>query len=64
MNEGLAILTVIGLFLFRIGIPLILLIALGTLLEKHQTRQRAEMMKIHKLYTELEEEENESQKAA
>lgn len=68
MNDIITILTVIGLFLIRIGIPLILLVAIGTLIERHQTRQRAEMMKIHKLYEQMEqtdlEDESEAQKVA
>lgn len=48
MNEIYAILTVIGLFLLRIGLPLILLIALGTLLERHEARRRAQIKKMYK----------------
>ena len=57
MNDIWVVLTVIGMFLVRIGIPLILLVAIGTLIERHQTRQRVEMMKIHKLYEEMEQTE-------
>ena len=45
----LTILTVVALFLARIGIPLILLIAVGTLIERYQTRREAEAKKIYKL---------------
>lgn len=68
MNDVIVVLTVIGLFLVRIGIPLILLVALGTMIERYQSHQHAEMMKIHKLYEEMEqinlEDESEVQKVA
>ena len=38
MNDIVLILEVIGLFLLRIGIPLILLVTLGTLIDRWQTR--------------------------
>lgn len=45
----LTVLTVIALFLVRIGIPLAALIIIGTLIDRHQTRQRAEAIEIYKL---------------
>ena len=38
MNDIVLILEVIGLFLLRIGIPLILLVTLGTLIDRWQSR--------------------------
>ncbi len=68
MNDFVVVLTVVGLFLLRIGIPLILLMVIGTLIERHQERQRAEMLKIHKMYEQMEQVEDtteaEIQKAA
>lgn len=61
MNDFMTILTVVGLFLVRIGIPLILLMIIGTLLERHQNRQRAEMIKIHKMYEQMERSEETSE---
>jgi hypothetical protein len=46
MNEFYAILTIFGMFLIRIGIPFTLLIILGTLIERHQTRQRANILEM------------------
>lgn len=51
----MAVLTVIGLFLVRIGIPLVALIALGTLIDRHQTKKRAEAQKIYKLERQVDE---------
>ncbi len=45
----MAVLTVIGMFLIRIGIPLVALIAIGTLIDRRQTKKRAESQKIYKL---------------
>ena len=47
----MAILTVIAMFLIRVGIPLILLVAIGTLIDRRQSRQRAQAQKIYKLET-------------
>lgn len=46
MNEVYAIATIIGMFLLRIGIPFTLLIILGTLIERHQNRQRAKILEM------------------
>lgn len=58
----LAILTIVGMFLIRIGVPLIALIIIGTLIDRHQTKQHAQAQKIYKL--EQHSEENTAHKAA
>lgn len=58
----LAVLTIIGMFLIRIGIPLVLLIAIGTLIDRHQTQQRVQAQKIYKLAQQTD--ETKAQKAA
>lgn len=39
----LEILTVTGLFLLRVGIPVVMLVVLGILIDKWQTRREAEL---------------------
>jgi hypothetical protein len=39
MDGVLAILSVVGLFLLRIGVPVLLLVALGILIDRWQTRR-------------------------
>ncbi|MCI0710904.1 MAG: hypothetical protein L0154_12150 [Chloroflexi bacterium] len=46
MDDFYAIATIIGMFLIRIGIPFTLLIILGTLIERHQNRQRAKILEM------------------
>ena len=58
----MAILTVIAMFLIRVGIPLILLVAIGTLIDRRQSRQRAQAQKIFKLETKSD--EHKAEKAA
>ena len=43
MNEILAVLTVIGLFMIRIGIPILLLVGLGLLIDRWQTKRAEEL---------------------
>ena len=42
------ILAVVGLFLLRVGIPVLLLVALGILIDKWQTRREAELRRTMK----------------
>lgn len=42
------ILAVVGLFLLRVGIPVLLLVALGILIDKWQTRREAELRRMMK----------------
>jgi hypothetical protein len=39
MDGVLAVLSVIGLFMLRIGVPVLLLVALGILIDRWQTRR-------------------------
>lgn len=43
MAEVSTILSVVGLFLLRIGVPVVLLIGLGILVDRWQTKREAEM---------------------
>lgn len=39
MNEVLAVLSVVGLFVLRIGVPVLLLVALGILVDRWQNKR-------------------------
>lgn len=58
----LAVLTIVGMFLIRIGVPLTVLIIIGTLIDRHETKQRAQVQKIYKF--EQNSEQNTTDKAA
>jgi hypothetical protein len=57
MTEVGTVLTVIGMFLIRIGIPLILLIALGTLIERWQRGRENRIAAMYAKVTKLEQKE-------
>jgi hypothetical protein len=48
MAEIGTVLAVIGLFLLRVGLPIVLLIALGLLIDRWQTKRNAEIKRMQK----------------
>ncbi|KAB2902879.1 MAG: hypothetical protein F9K27_15475 [Anaerolineae bacterium] len=48
MSEILVVLSVVGLFLLRVGIPVVLLVGLGILIDRWQTKREAEARKMMK----------------
>ncbi len=48
MAEILVVLSVVGLFLLRVGIPVVLLVGLGILIDRWQTKREAEVQKMMK----------------
>jgi len=47
MNEMVAVLEVVGLFVLRVGVPLMMLVALGILIDKWQTRRNEEIKRMY-----------------
>lgn len=45
MDEIMMVLSIAGLFLIRVGIPVILLVALGVLIDRWQSKREAELTK-------------------
>lgn len=48
MSEILVVLSVVGLFLLRVGIPVVLLVGLGILIDRWQTKREVEARKMMK----------------
>lgn len=48
MGEILVVLSVVGLFLLRVGIPVVLLVGLGILIDRLQTKRETEARKMMK----------------
>jgi hypothetical protein len=48
MTEIGTVLAVIGLFLLRVGLPIVLLIALGLLIDRWQNKRNAEIKRMQK----------------
>jgi hypothetical protein len=57
MAEFTAILTILVMFLVRIGIPLVLLITLGTLIERHQRNREEHIEAMYQKVTPFQPEE-------
>jgi hypothetical protein len=43
MNDPLTIMGIVGMFLLRIGVPVVLLVVLGKLIDHWQTRRREQI---------------------
>jgi hypothetical protein len=67
MNEILGILGVAGLFILRVGLPVILLVGLGLLIDRWQTRRETDALARYKDETKVdvaEQDDDEQRKAA
>lgn len=63
MEELSSVAVVVGMFLFRVGIPFVLLIILGTLIERRQQRRKEQIAQMYILRENFEE-KAEQKKAA
>ena len=48
MNELLAVAGVMGLFMVRVGVPVLVLVTLGLLVDRWQTRREVEISRMQK----------------
>lgn len=52
MAELTSVLAVVGLFMLRIGVPVVVLITLGVFIDRWQNRRNAEIQRMYSLQTE------------
>lgn len=64
MSELQVVLSAAGLFIVRIGIPVMVLVALGVLIDRWQTHREAEAMAVQQPATQAATESDSKHKAA